>query len=41
MSLSGDEVGKVENFKYLGSVLQKNGGFEEHMQHMTKGYQLG
>jgi len=29
MTISGDEVSEVESFKYLGSFVQKNGGFEE------------
>lgn len=33
MKLNEDEVAKVEWFKYLGSVLQKDGGFEEDIRH--------
>lgn len=29
MKLSGDIVSQVERLKYLGSVLKKNGGFED------------
>lgn len=29
MTISGDEVDEVENFKYLGSSVQKDGGFDE------------
>lgn len=32
MSLSGDEVGEIKMFKYLGSVLQNDGGIEEDMK---------
>jgi len=28
--------GEVERFKYLGSVLQKDGGFKENMKHKIK-----
>jgi len=28
MTISGDEVIEVESFKYLGSFVQKNGGFQ-------------
>lgn len=27
ITISGDTVGEVENFKYLESFVQKNGGF--------------
>lgn len=33
MKLSRDEMGEVENFKNLGSVLQKDVGFEEDINH--------
>ena len=36
IKLSGDVVGEVERFKYLGSVIQKDGGFEEDMKHRIK-----
>jgi len=31
MKMNGDVVGEVEWFKYLGSLLQKNGCFEENI----------
>lgn len=36
MNISDDEVGEVEWFEYLGSVLQKNGGFRELMKYRIK-----
>lgn len=33
MELSRNVLGDVERFKYLGSVLQKNGGLKEDMKH--------
>ena len=36
IKLSGDIVGEVERFKYLGSVVQNNGDFEEDMKHRVK-----
>jgi len=36
MKMSGDVVCKVERFKYLGSVLQRNGCFEENVNYMVK-----
>ena len=36
IKLSGDVVGEVERFKYLGSVVQNNGDFEEDMKHRVK-----
>lgn len=29
-------VGEVESFKYLGSFLQKNGGFDKDVKHRIK-----
>jgi len=31
--MSSDVVGEVERFKYLGSLLQKNGCLEENINH--------
>lgn len=31
MIISGNTVGKVESFKYLGSYVQKNEGFNENI----------
>jgi len=28
MAVSGDEVGEVESFKYLGSFVKENGSFD-------------
>jgi len=36
MTMSDDIRGEVGRFKYLGSVLQKNGCFEEDMNHRIK-----
>lgn len=36
IKLSGDEIGKVDGFKYLGFVLQKNGNFENDMKYRIK-----
>lgn len=33
MQMSSIRVGEVEKFKYLGFLLQKNGGIEEDMKH--------
>jgi len=32
----GEVVEEVDNFKYSGSVLQKNGGFDEDIMHRIK-----
>ena len=34
--LNEDVVKEVEKFKYLGSVVQKDGGFEEDIKHRIK-----
>lgn len=36
MKMSTDEVWEVERYKYLRSVLQKDGNFEEDMKHRIK-----
>jgi len=36
MRMCDDDVGEVEWFKYLGSVLQKDGGFKEDMKYKIK-----
>ena len=36
MQLGEDSVGEVERFKYLGSVVQKDGGFEEDVKNRIK-----
>lgn len=36
MRINGDEVGELEKFKYLSSVLQKNEGFEQNTKHNIK-----
>lgn len=50
MKINGYVVGKIDTFKYLGPVLQENGGFKEDMLYrinkvtksfVTKGSQFG
>jgi len=36
MTISGDEVNEVESFKYLGSFVQMNGGFDKDVKHKIK-----
>jgi hypothetical protein len=36
MTLNGDVIGEVENFKYLESFIQKEGGFGIFVKHMIK-----
>jgi len=33
MTISGNEVSEIESFKYLGSFVQKNGGFDKNVKH--------
>jgi len=36
MTIHGDEVSEVENFKYLGFFVQKNGGFDKNVKQRSK-----
>lgn len=36
LGLSGDVVGEVNIFKYVGSFIQNNGNFDEEVKHMIK-----
>lgn len=36
MTINGDEVSEVENFKYLGCFVQKNEGFDEDLKRTIK-----
>lgn len=36
VNMVGEVVEEVDNFKYSGSVLQKNGGFDEDIMHRIK-----
>jgi len=36
MTISGDIIGKVEGFKYLGSFVQRNGGNLKVVKHRYK-----
>jgi len=39
MAISGDVIGKVESFKYLGSFVQKDSGFKmEVKQRIESGW---
>jgi hypothetical protein len=36
MTMSGDVIGEIENHKYLGSFVQKDGGFSIDIKHRIK-----
>ncbi|XP_025410679.1 uncharacterized protein LOC112683737 [Sipha flava] len=36
MTISGDLIDETENFKYLGSFVQNNGGFYMDVKHMIE-----
>lgn len=36
ITISGDEVSEIESFKYLGCIVQKNGGFVKNVKHRIK-----
>jgi len=36
VNIVGEVVDEVDSFKYLGSVLQNNGGFDEDIMHRIK-----
>jgi hypothetical protein len=36
MTISGDVIDETENFKYLGSFVQNNGGFYMDVKHMIE-----
>jgi len=36
MIVGGHKVKEVENFKYLRSLVQKNGGFDEDVKHRIR-----
>lgn len=36
MTISSDIIGEVKSFKYLGSFVQKDGGFDEDVKYRVK-----